>query len=262
MASRWPNGPGRRSVHATGKVTRPIGPPSHTNTNSAPARRRSKITAKRCPARGWNGWVTTTESETGLDRNEPALCRDRWDPETTDLSRRLWDRLLPHPLGNEPVGLEDISQPAEQYPSTEDNGARCHPIDAGGSCSLVAPHLAPRNNEERRVIDQVGKVIEATARIGCRPLVQLRLHHEYPAPASSRSGHGSPIFTSDLLVEQRHCEHAGPLRHVAGFPGLGTTTVLRPSRRHRPATGLPVGQPPPGRGGDRRDGSHVHSRIV
>jgi hypothetical protein len=39
--------------------------------------------------------------------------------------------------------------------------------------------------------------------------------------ASSRPGHGSPIFTSGLLVLHPCCEHAGPLRHVIGFPDLG-----------------------------------------
>ena len=78
------------------------------------------------------------------------------------------------------VGLEFISQPTEQRLDTEHDRAGCHSIDAGGSCTLVAPHPSPRHSEERRVIDEVGEVIEATARIGLRPLVQLRLHHEYP----------------------------------------------------------------------------------
>jgi hypothetical protein len=47
--------------------------------------------------------------------------------------------------------------------------------------------------------------------------------------ASSRPGHGSPIFTSGLLVLHPCCEHAGPLRHVAGFPNLGLLRVLRPT---------------------------------
>jgi hypothetical protein len=104
----------------------------------------------------------------------------RRDPEATDLARRFGDRLLPDPLGNEPAGFEIFSQPAEQRPSTEDDGAGCHSIDSGGSCTLVAPHPVPRHREERRVIDEVEQIIEATARIGLCPLVQLRLHPEYP----------------------------------------------------------------------------------
>lgn len=36
---------------------------------------------------------------------------------------------------------------------------------AASSCALVGPHPTPRHNEERRVIYEVGKVIEATARL-------------------------------------------------------------------------------------------------
>ena len=46
--------------------------------------------------------------------------------------------------------------------------------------------------------------------------------------ASSRSGHGSPVFTDALPDQLRCCEHAGPLRHVTGFPGPGLLRVLRP----------------------------------
>ena len=46
--------------------------------------------------------------------------------------------------------------------------------------------------------------------------------------ASSRSGNEAPVFTSDLLEQRGRCDHAGPLRHVTGFPGLGLLPVLRP----------------------------------
>ncbi len=46
--------------------------------------------------------------------------------------------------------------------------------------------------------------------------------------ASSWPGHGAPIFISDLHDPRFGCEHAGPLRHVAGFPDLGLLRVLRP----------------------------------
>jgi len=36
------------------------------------------------------------------------------------------------------------------------------------------------------------------------------------------------MFTSDLLDPHARCEPAGPLRHVAGFPGLRLLRVLRP----------------------------------
>jgi hypothetical protein len=99
-----------------------------------------------------------------------------------------WDRLLPHPLGNQPASLEIISQLAQQSPSPGADSARSDPIDAGGSCTLVGPHPAPRHDEESRVIHEVVKVIEATVRVGRRPLVQLRLHLAYPPLGLNEAG--------------------------------------------------------------------------
>ena len=48
-------------------------------------------------------------------------------------------------------------------------------------------------------------------------------------PASERSGHGAPVFTSDLRDQPVRREHTGPLRHVTGFPDLGLLRVLRPT---------------------------------
>src|ERR1044071_10477372 len=71
--------------------------------------------------------------------------------------------------------------------------------------------------------------------------------------ASSRLGHGSPVFTSALLVLHPCCEHAGPLRHVTGFPDLGLLRVLRPTPAasaddgpSHHATGCGAGQGPSG----------------
>src|SRR5215207_1585054 len=112
----------------------------------------------------------------------------RGDPESTELARRLGDRLLPHPLGNQPASLELISQLAQQSPSPGADSARSDPIDAGGSCTLVGPHPAPRHDEEGRVIHEVVKVIEATVRISRRPPVQLRLHLAYPPLGLDQAG--------------------------------------------------------------------------
>jgi len=57
--------------------------------------------------------------------------------------------------------------------------------------------------------------------------------------ASSRSGHGASVFTGVLLACQfHHCELAGSLRHVAGFPVLGLLRTLRPATRPS-ADGMP-----------------------
>ena len=67
--------------------------------------------------------------------------------------------------GENRPSLEVISQPAEQLPGTEDDGARSHSIDTGRACPLVAPDPTPRHDEERRVIDEVVEVIETTIRV-------------------------------------------------------------------------------------------------
>ncbi len=46
------------------------------------------------------------------------------------------------------------------------------------------------------------------------------------------------------------------------FPASDYYGSSAPPRQHQPATGLPAGHAGRGRGGDRRDGSHVHSRTV
>lgn len=57
--------------------------------------------------------------------------------------------------------------------------------------------------------------------------------------ASSRLGHGTPIFTGDLPAFQYlGCGLAAALRHVRGFPALGLL------RRLRPAATLPVDDAP------------------
>ncbi len=129
------------------------------------------------------------------------VCDSR-DPQRTDSATRLGDRLLPHPLRNEPASFEIISQPSEQSCSTEHDGAGCHhPSTPRRSCALVAPHPTPRHNEECRVIHEVGKVIEATARIGlaartgaassasqvpgARPLCEVGPRERRYSPASS-----------------------------------------------------------------------------
>jgi hypothetical protein len=48
--------------------------------------------------------------------------------------------------------------------------------------------------------------------------------------ASSRPGHGTSVFTGDLLTFQNpYGWLAGSLRHVDGFPGLGLLRTLRPA---------------------------------
>ena len=86
--------------------------------------------------------------------------------------------------------------------------------------------------------------------------------HVPAARPCERSGHGAPVFTSDLRDQQFGCEHTGPLRHVTGFPGLVLLRVLRPiplvSAGNRPF--LPASRLLAGR--NQQDGSHVHFLTV
>ena len=114
-------------------------------------------------------------------------------------------------------------------------------------------------------MDEVEQIIEPTARIGRRPLVQLRLHPKYPQPGLDRGPATVRRYSPAISVPAvpRMLNHAGPLRHVAGFPDLGLLRVLRPTPAASAGDG-PSRRPPAGCAGDgdRRDGSHVHSRTV
>ena len=208
---------------------------------------------------------SSTSYERGL--HEP-VHRGR-DPEAPELAplARLGDHRLPHrDRGERRRALRcSRASPEERRDiGVVGDEGRDHPVDPGGSCPLVAPHPLPRHHEERRVMDEVEQVIEPAARIIGRPLVQLGLHPRTRSPASIE------VWPRRAGIHQRSpslavacCEHAGPLRHVDGFPALGLLRVLRPTPRPSADDGpsrRPAGCWPRGRG--PRDGSHVHSRTV
>jgi hypothetical protein len=119
-------------------------------------------------------------------------------------------------------------------PNTTERGAT--PSMPAVRAPLFAPHPVPRHDEERRVIDEVGEVIETTARIGHRPLVQLRLHHEYPVLGLIEVGPRS----ADV--------HRRPLRSAWMLRTRWTPSPCDRLSRPRTTTG-----PPPHPGGiDRR----------
>src|ERR1019366_7662608 len=167
--SRWANGVGARSVQAAGSVTCPAGPPSQTSTRSAPRRLFSNSTAKRCPANGWNGWVTTTESETGLDLEERALCEDRRDAERPGLARfaRLGDVDPAQRLRTVRLVRKRCSQSVEEHlhpigaPVLDRRNG--HAVDAGST--LVPCHLDPCPPQDVGAADLVVKGVETSSGI-------------------------------------------------------------------------------------------------
>ncbi len=179
--------------------------------------------------------------------------RGRGDAQAAELARRFGDRLLPHPGRGEATCFERCSQLAEELPGAGADGVGNHPIDPGGASALVAPHPAPRHDEERRVIREVVEVIEATARIGLRPLVQLGLHLMYPPLGLIQVG---PRIAD---VHRRAPPSASLLRPRWGPSPCGrlsrppTTTTPPPHpggisrpRAFPPASGRLAGEGPPG----------------
>ena len=137
------------------------------------------------------------------------------------------------------------------------------PIDPGGASALVAPHPVPRRQQERRVIDEVEHIIEATARIGRSPNGAASSASRVPVPRPPRVDDlGGPRIADIHQRVSFTCigslrNHAGPLRHVTGFPGLGLLRALRPCRRHRSATD--ASHPP--RAGWLRRGTGARGRF-
>ena len=137
------------------------------------------------------------------------------------------------------------------------------PIDAGGPCALVAsaPGPTPRRGtpgHRRGCTDHRTDGQDSAD----RPLVQLRLHREYPRlglieVGPRRAGVHQRPPRSALMLRTRWtpspCDRLSRPRTTTGPPphpdGISRRRAFPPTSRP-PAVG------------DRRDGSHVHSRTV
>jgi hypothetical protein len=60
------------------------------------------------------------------------------------------------------------------------DGRRADPVHSDGPRTLVTAHPVPRYGEKIRVMNEVEHIINATAGIIDRPVVQLALHLPYP----------------------------------------------------------------------------------
>jgi len=186
-----------------------------------------------------------------------------WDAETAELPARLRNHLLPHRSRTELSALEIVPQSDEKLPDSRPDGAWDDSIDSRCACAPVAPHPVPRHGEESRVIDEVEEVIETATGITDRPLVQLRLHSEYPRlglmEVRPRLADIHPRTPRSTLMLRSRWES---FAMWTAFPSSDYYDPSVPSLRHRPATDLPGGELDAHREGDRWDGSHVHSEPI
>ena len=104
------------------------------------------------------------------------------------------------------------------------SGCRCRVGPGRPSCFSAGGFPRPALRTGRATSGASGSpCAHATAGSACICITRTR------RSASTRSGHGAPVFTSGLRDQQFGCEHTGPLRHATGFPDLGLLRVLRPT---------------------------------
>ena len=130
--------------------------------------------------------------------------------------------------------LRSRSSPVQERRFTEHEKMerRLHPIDPGGSCPPIS--LAPDPTPPWRNAGSATRLNRSSNRrrpsstepIGCSLVLDLPV---LASSASTRLGHDASVFTGVLLAFQHpHCELAGSLRHVHGFPVLALLRTLRP----------------------------------
>src|SRR5216683_1773146 len=173
---------GTRSVHASGIITDPSGPPSQL-TASPSGVFRSNSTRSRCPDRGWNGCVTVTnDSGTSRSLRDRAVCGFRGNTETTQFSVRLRYHLLPNRGRRKGLLLQPETQILQErlHPDRPFDGASGLPVNPGRPGTLVRRDPVPGHPQERRVADEIEQIIKPAAPIGHRPTVQLGLQFRYP----------------------------------------------------------------------------------
>ena len=189
------------------------------------------------------------------------------DAQPSGACRSLWGSSVPAPAAGRTGGLEIVSQLGEERllaPATIERGLSRH-----RPRPMRAPRL-PRTRSQATArkagsADEVEQVIEPTIRIVGRPIGAAWSGSPVPAPQPrSRLGHGASVFTGDLLAFQSlHCGLAAVPSPCGRLSRPRTTTEgSAPSRGHQPTAGLPADQLAAGRGGQPRDGSHVHHAPV
>jgi hypothetical protein len=95
---------------------------------------------------------------------------------------RLGDHPLPYGLRPECAGLELVAQVIQEGldAAVGLDRSSAFPIDASSASTLVLPDPPPCNEQESRVTDEVGKIIEPATLVLTGPSVQLGLNLQYP----------------------------------------------------------------------------------
>ena len=189
--------------------------------------------------------------------------RDGRDPQPAQLAAPAWGSSVPAPAagGTGRPSARPAARPRNaSAPDRLDDRRRSTPSTPAVRAPLLPrtrSHATTRNAGSSTRLNRSSNRRSGSSLAHRCSLVWISSTRARP---HTRSGHGAPVFTSDLLPFQlARCELAGPLRHVAGFPGLGLLRGLRPTPTASADDG-PARRPAwlAGRGGDRRDGSHVH----
>src|SRR5260370_37172214 len=118
-------------------------------------------------------------------------------------------------------------------------------IDPRSASALVRGHAFPRDHQERRIIDEVEKVVETAARIPGRPQVQFGLHPPYRDTSRIRIrpehgagihrrifGHYLPSLTDTLPPFPMHAALPRPEyygRAAPPAPSAGVAAIPPPS---------------------------------
>jgi hypothetical protein len=154
----------------------------------------------------------------------------------------LGDHAFPHRQRSEPASLELLPRVCQEGfgggLAGDERGN--DPVHPGRACPPVAPHPFPRNSEEVRVADEVEQIVEPTARIGGRPLVQLGLHPLYSLPGLIEV---RPRLTGiHQRLQPLQClacvNPLGPFAMYAAFPRSDYYGPSAPPRRRRQTTCL------------------------
>ncbi len=178
----------------------------------------------------------------GREHAEGGMSRCRSYRRSTTMSSpssspSLRDRLLPHPLWNEPAGLEIISQPVSSAstPNTIERGATPSTPAVGAPllpCTRL--HATMRNAGSRR---QLNDHCAPTSSVTIAPTRAEVLALLVPAPTRRNDASGYAFRNAHIALIEKRGESS---QAAAGVPIDGSGAVVARARRCRPTTEPPT----------------------